>query len=137
MSDILTTTDGFASHILDDTLSPTLVNELRQNIAQPEYANRVVTSMMSILQRASLEPIEVVAAAMDRLEALAETDSIVACSLMVHLWTVACEVENAFDVCDAIDLWLGSIKDPSIDSQMKYVSETVDKPSIRQHFKRM
>ena len=132
----MTTTPVLVARILNDVPDSTLLADLRPILDKPGTATTIVTLMLSRLPSTGVA-IEAVRMAMERMEAIAESDAEVGCSLMAHLWGVASQIDGAFDVCDSIDLWIENTKTPIVETQLRYLAEFPSDPGIREHFRSM
>jgi hypothetical protein len=74
---------------------------------------------------------------MQRIEGLAESDSLTAFRLMIALWSIASDA-MAHDVCDGIDLWVTqAATDITTRTALLDFSNSFNNSSVRSHFARL
>ncbi len=129
----MTTTQLFAARILNESPNPQLLLELRSRFGDPASGGEIVASMLSNL-RVSQTAVESVSTAMKTLEAIAEQDEEIACCLMAHLWAASSQIDGAFAVSDAIDLWISNTRSKMLGDQLRFLSDASDEHT-REHFR--
>ena len=128
------TTQLLAKRVLNDSPNLELIHELRSRLNDPEAAGMIVNRMLFDLLTSYTE-LESAIKAMERLELVADVDTEVGCSLMAHLWGAASKVEGAYDVVDAIDLWIANEGSPMLEHQLRYLADSGVDQSISEHFR--
>ncbi|MBN8604769.1 MAG: hypothetical protein J0M26_27455 [Planctomycetes bacterium] len=132
----MSTTAQLAKRISLESPTPDLLHDLHTVVNQPETASSIVSAMLSQYQM-SLRAQEAACSVMERLEKIAEADPELGCGLMAHLWVIASQIDGAFDVTDAIDLWLANTNTVAIESQLRYIAETSKEKHVIEHFRNM
>lgn len=132
----MNTITQLANRISLESPTPDLLHDLRTAVNQPATASSIVSAMLSQYEM-SLRAQEAACSVMERLENIAEADPELGCGLMTHLWVIASQIDGAFDVTDAIDLWLANTNTVAIESQLRYIAETSKEEHIIEHFKSM
>jgi hypothetical protein len=115
-------------------MTPKLLDELRSAVSEPESAEAIVRALLS-KYGISTNASEAVGSVMEILETIAESDAELGCCLMAHLWGTASQIEGAFDITDAIDLWLADTNTNRLEAQIRYLAKNSREPYIAEYFK--